>query len=524
MGSSKRSHSRHRPNEDSDISQDHGRGQVDSTQIPPQHADGGEERENGRDDDQDSALGESVREEVNRESVEHANDGTHERASRSGRTRIRNHSRSRSTRSSKRKAADEQSAAVDDATVDGGNRDDDSAYTTARSDVPRERRQRSSRRRSRLVAPSEPHPSHGGNSREIEQRGDDHEMGDMQQHSVARDADSASQGPPADAVVEIDPLEAEDERAAEERANNNASWSYYSYFTLQEPEVRRVMANGFKKGQILPVKASDLPPEVTGGATPRVLVIQRPVFTVACVVAQVVLFVVAMAADGNESMRTNPWFGPSWDRLMDLGAKWFPDVRSGQVWRLLSAAFIPPGLILLLLSIAFHVAVCAPVERLHGWRRMGAIYLCAAVFASLCSCVFVPANVFVGPSGAMYGIAGVLYCDVVENWPYLASPERDVFVLFAMTVGSLGLGLLPGVDNWAHIGGLFAGVLAGVLLLPNMGMRMSRRRLLIATSAPILVCLYIAAIVTVYAAVSYTSPCAWCRSTTCLPINDWCEI
>jgi membrane associated rhomboid family serine protease len=57
-----------------------------------------------------------------------------------------------------------------------------------------------------------------------------------------------------------------------------------------------------------------------------------------------------------------------------------------------------------------------------------------------------------GCSGALFGLIGYMFIDLMVNWRFLPHPVRDLMGLLISTIISLVLGLLPGLDNFAHIG------------------------------------------------------------------------
>lgn len=59
-----------------------------------------------------------------------------------------------------------------------------------------------------------------------------------------------------------------------------------------------------------------------------------------------------------------------------------------------------------------------------------------------------------GCSGALFGIIGYMFVDVIVNWKNIVNPTRELVKLLIVTIISLVLGLLPGLDNFAHLGKL----------------------------------------------------------------------
>lgn len=131
-----------------------------------------------------------------------------------------------------------------------------------------------------------------------------------------------------------------------------------------------------------------------------------------------------------------------------------------------------------------------------------------------------------GASGAIYGLYGVLYLDLFFNWPMLNKPWQECFFLTVQVIIALGIGLLPVIDNFAHIGGFFTGLLAGCLLLPKIYYSKAdrmRKNILVFVSIPLLVGLFTYGFVNFYSSYG-ANECSWCKYLDCIPPNDdWCK-
>jgi len=57
-----------------------------------------------------------------------------------------------------------------------------------------------------------------------------------------------------------------------------------------------------------------------------------------------------------------------------------------------------------------------------------------------------------GCSGALFGLIGFMFVDILLNWRDTVNPWRELSKLAITTLISLALGLLPGLDNFAHLG------------------------------------------------------------------------
>lgn len=84
------------------------------------------------------------------------------------------------------------------------------------------------------------------------------------------------------------------------------------------------------------------------------------------------------------------------------------------------------------------------------------------------SSLFLPTVLGVGASGALYGMIGASLVDLLNNYSNLQHPRKELCGLIASIIFNLCLGLIPFVDNFAHIGGFIAGALTAVIVLPTI--------------------------------------------------------
>lgn len=149
------------------------------------------------------------------------------------------------------------------------------------------------------------------------------------------------------------------------------------------------------------------------------------------------------------------------------GANFGPATQDGQWWRLGSALFLHFGLIHLAMNLWALWDGGQLVERMFGHLRFIIIYLASGLCGNLLSLV-IQGNEAVsgGASGAIFGVYGALLVFVWRERQQLHPGEfRWLFwggLGFSAVSITLGL-VIPGIDNSAHIGGLIAGCLLGML-------------------------------------------------------------
>lgn len=156
----------------------------------------------------------------------------------------------------------------------------------------------------------------------------------------------------------------------------------------------------------------------------------------------------------------NNFFNFDANVLAKFGANNILLVKNGEIYRLLTCAFLHVGLIHLVVNM-YSLRVIGPsVEGLIGKGKFVFIYLISAISASLMSLVFVDSNIVsVGASGAIFGLMGALLYFGYHYRLYLNNAIKTQIIpviLFNLIIGFM----MPGIDNGAHIGGLIGGYLA----------------------------------------------------------------
>lgn len=74
----------------------------------------------------------------------------------------------------------------------------------------------------------------------------------------------------------------------------------------------------------------------------------------------------------------------------------------------------------------------------------------------------------VGASGSIFGVLGVVLLDLILNFKIVQNRWKELSIHLAQIIISVAFGLLPYIDNFAHIGGFVTGLLSGLLLMPAL--------------------------------------------------------
>jgi membrane associated rhomboid family serine protease len=154
------------------------------------------------------------------------------------------------------------------------------------------------------------------------------------------------------------------------------------------------------------------------------------------------------------------------ETLFDRLAKDNGAIREGEVWRLLTAGLVHGGALHLVMNAAVLSNVGAFVERLLGAPRILAVLWGGVLAGSLASFATNPQR-SVGISGGLFALVGALLVVGIRHRRALPPPARRMLVRapVEIIVLNVALGLvLPVIDNAAHLGGLAAGVVLGLVL------------------------------------------------------------
>lgn len=154
--------------------------------------------------------------------------------------------------------------------------------------------------------------------------------------------------------------------------------------------------------------------------------------------------------------------------MLNHGASWEPYILEyGEYYRLVTCIFLHFGIDHLFYNMLLLIFLGDSLEQIVGKLRYLAIYLLGGVAGNIVS-VWVSAGtenyaVSAGASGAIFAVVGALLWIVIRNGGRLKGySSQRLFLMAALTIVN-GL-TTTGVDNMAHIGGLAAGFLLGMLL------------------------------------------------------------
>ncbi|ULT93075.1 hypothetical protein L3Y34_002926 [Caenorhabditis briggsae] len=139
-----------------------------------------------------------------------------------------------------------------------------------------------------------------------------------------------------------------------------------------------------------------------------------------------------------------------------------------QFYRLFTSLFIHAGIIHLALSVGFQWWVMRDLEFMIGSKRMAILYFCSGIGGNLASAIFVPFNPAVGPSSALCGVMAAVVVDLYHHRRFISEFSCALYQQLFVICVYLAFGLIPWIDNWAHLFGSIFGFLATIIIFPYL--------------------------------------------------------
>jgi len=141
-----------------------------------------------------------------------------------------------------------------------------------------------------------------------------------------------------------------------------------------------------------------------------------------------------------------------------------------QWFRFITPIFMHAGLIHIGFNLLLQLTIGKEMERAIGSIRFFLVYISAGIFGNVMGANYAGEGLpSTGASGALFGIIALVLLDLLYSWQERRSPVKDLLFIMLDIVIAFVLGLLPGLDNFAHIGGFIMGLALGICVLhsPN---------------------------------------------------------
>jgi hypothetical protein len=207
------------------------------------------------------------------------------------------------------------------------------------------------------------------------------------------------------------------------------------------------------------------------------------------------------------------------------------------------------GIVHITLNLLIQLLLGTEMETKIGTFRLIPIYFLSGIFGFVFGGNFAPEMLpRIGCSGSIFAIIALSLLDLLYNWREMKNPRRQLIIMLLSTIFDLGLGLLPVIDNFSHLGGFCMGLLLGLAILgsptnlqqcektkkSNYNFKQKYRTFF--NNRPKhwwtwwfvrFIALTVATIISVIMVQNFYTQrikCHWCKYISCLPIKNWCDI
>ncbi|CAG7846096.1 Uncharacterized rhomboid protein AN10929 [Serendipita indica DSM 11827] len=199
-----------------------------------------------------------------------------------------------------------------------------------------------------------------------------------------------------------------------------------------------------------------------------------------------------------------------------------------QWFRFITPIFLHAGIIHFLLNMFAQWVLSGQVEREMGSIGFFILYFACGVFGNILGGNFaLVGQPSVGASGAIVGTLAVLWVDLIAHWSIEYKPVQKLIGHIINLVLVVGMGYIPGVDNFSHLGGLLMGLITGIILLPIISTTKRHKMIVWAlriAMIPLAIVLFVVLIRNFYTG-DPSKACSWCRYLSCIPTanNNRCR-
>jgi rhomboid protease GluP len=193
-----------------------------------------------------------------------------------------------------------------------------------------------------------------------------------------------------------------------------------------------------------------------------------------------------------------------------------------QPWRFVMAVFLHGSILHIFFNMWVLMDIGPQIEELYGSARYFFIYIVTGIGGYVLSST--TGHMSVGGSGALLGLIGVLLAVTTSRKSAGMQMLRNQMIRWLVYIAVWGL-LFPGIDNYAHAGGLISGFVLGKIMADRAPASPEEQKrayalgwlavLIVAASIGLMILANVRASAPAQASSTYCPVCNW-RETTML--------
>lgn len=162
---------------------------------------------------------------------------------------------------------------------------------------------------------------------------------------------------------------------------------------------------------------------------------------------------------------------PSGKILSEFGANIPPEIKKGQVWRLICPVFLHANFVHIIFNTFFQMRMGFTIEKKYGIPLFIVLYFFTAIIGNAFSAAIFFCDRKVGASTAGFGMIGLQMAELMLYYHLMRHRERVLMnVLIFVVLMTLMMFTFSGgnIDQMGHVGGCVAGISLGILFNWNM--------------------------------------------------------
>ncbi|TAQ88764.1 hypothetical protein B7494_g2930 [Chlorociboria aeruginascens] len=137
-----------------------------------------------------------------------------------------------------------------------------------------------------------------------------------------------------------------------------------------------------------------------------------------------------------------------------------------QWYRFIIPMFLHAGIIHIGFNMLLQMTLGKEMELIIGPIRFFLVYIASGIFGFVLGGNYAASGIAsTGASGSLFGIIALNLLDLFYTWKTRRNPGKELAFIMLDIVISFVLGLLPGLDNFSHIGGFLMGLILGICIL-----------------------------------------------------------
>lgn len=139
----------------------------------------------------------------------------------------------------------------------------------------------------------------------------------------------------------------------------------------------------------------------------------------------------------------------------------------GEYWRILTGGTLHGGIIHLAFNSYALFVLGKLIEFLSNRSHLAIVFILSVIGGGIMTLIFLPDVASIGASGGIIGFLGYLTAYGFKRRKLLSNAFLKNMLFNIGFIAFMGVFVIPGIDNFGHLGGLLVGLIYGFIQVPN---------------------------------------------------------